>query len=182
MGGVVVVAALAALGIGAAPAQAQTAQGTSAREARAAGLESEARNLSEQKHRWDYAASLYRAAANLREDGDPEAVEDLVYAGRLAYYLRDHEAAMRDLVGAAQHALAGGDVIRAAHIYTDASWVAGKAGKTRDQRAFASRAQRLADSPLLTDGDRDDVLERFEEQAIAEALGAGQPQEPQPNQ
>ena len=119
MGGVVVVAALAALGIGAAPALAQTAQGTSAREARAAGLESEAKDLSEQKHRWDYAASLYRAAANLREEGDPEAVEDLVYAARLSYYLRDHEAAMRDLVGAAQHALAGGDVIRAAHIYSD---------------------------------------------------------------
>lgn len=181
MGGVAVIAALATLGIGTAPADAQTAQGASAREARAASLESEAQDLSEQKHRWDYAASLYRAAANLREDGDPEAVEDLVYAGRLSYYLRDHAAAMRDLVGAAQHALAGGDVIRAAHIYTDAAWVAGKAGKTRDQRALASRAQRLADSPLLTDRDRDDVLVRFEEEAIAEALGEG-PQSQQPKQ
>ncbi len=125
---------------------------------------------------------MYRAAANLREEGDPEAVEDLVYAARLSYYLRDHEAAIRDLVGAAQQALAGGDVIRAAHVYTDAAWVAGKAGKTRDQRALASRAQRLADSPLLTQDDRDDVLERFEEEAVAEALGAGQPQEPQPKQ
>jgi hypothetical protein len=118
---------------------------------------------------------LYRAAAQLREDGDPQAVHDMVYAGRLAYYLRDLPAAMRDLESAAIHAMAGGDVIRAANIYTDAAWVAGKAGKTRDQRALAARAHRLANSPLLTDGDRAQVLDRFDE-AVSEALGSQPPQ------
>jgi len=168
-GGVVAVATLAALGVGA-PVQAQAIESA---EATAASLESEAEKLSEQKHRWDYAASLYRAAAQLRDDGDPQAVHDLVYAGRLAYYIRDLPAAMRDLEGAALHAMAGGDVMRAAHIYTDAAWVAGKAGKTRDQRALAGRAQRLADSPLLTDMDRDEVLDRFDE--LVEQSGAMQP-------
>jgi hypothetical protein len=176
-GWVVAVAALAVLS--SAPAQAQQVQGTEDGEARAASLENEAKRLSEQKHRWDYAASLYRAAAQLREEGDPQAVHDLVYAGRLAYYTQDITGALRDLIGAAQQALAGGDVIRAAHIYTDAAWVAGKAGRTRDQRYLASRAQRLAESPLLTDDDRFDVLERFDRESIAETLGAP-PEQPQP--
>lgn len=149
-------------------AHAQSLEGTSARDARAASLEAEARGMSEQKHRWDYAASLYRAAANVREEGDPQAVRDMVYAGRLAYYLRDFGASVRDLELAARHALAGGDVIQAAHIYTDAAWVAGKAGKRRDQRALAARAQRLADSPLLTSDDRQDVLDRFDQVAVAQ--------------
>lgn len=157
----VVAVGLAAL-VAAAPAKAQSLAGADDREARASGLESEAEGLGEQMHRWDYAASLYRAAARIREDGDPRAVHDLEWAGRLAYYLKDYAASMRDLEGAAQQALAGGDVIRAAHIYTDAAWVAGKAGKTRDQRALAARAQRLAESPLLTADDREDVLDRFE--------------------
>lgn len=175
MQGWVVAVALAAAGVGA-PAQAQTVEGTDARDARAASLEAEAEGLSEQRHRWDYAASLYRAAANIRETGDPRAVHDMVYAGRLAYYLRDYRLAIRDLEAAAQHALAAGDVIRAAHIYTDAAWVAGKAGKTRDQRALAARAQRLADSPLLSADDRENVLDRYDEVIVA----AGQDEEEAP--
>ena len=168
-GWVVAVAALMAIGtLGAAPAQAQQIEGTDVRSARAAILESEAAGLSEQRHKWDYAASLYRAAANIREDGDPKAVHDMVYAGRLSYYLRDLGMAVRDLEAAAQHALAGGDVIKAAHIYTDAAWVAGKDGKTRNQRSLASRAQRLAESPLLTAADRLDVLGRFDRVVTAE--------------
>lgn len=132
------------------------------RVAKAEQLESEARGLHNQRHRWDYAAVLYRAAAELRQEGDPQLIEDLVYAARFSYYERKPSTAIADLERAGESALASGDIVRAADLFADAAWVAQMARLRASRVALGTRVAQLADTPGLSPDDRAQILSRFE--------------------
>lgn len=129
----------------AAPAAAQDAGSAEpeALEARAAALEGVGPT------QYDEAADLYREAAELREEGDPQAVEDLMRSGKLAYYTGDERRALSDLEKAAERALAFGDVVNAATAYLDAGWIADAMGDGARAYEFAVKGVRLSQSPLI---------------------------------
>ena len=143
-------------------------------------LEFEASRLHDQLDRWAYAAHLYLAAVQLREDEGPQAQEDLLLAANLTYETGNTEDAIIVLESAGSRALASGDVVRAADLFTDAAWVAKKAGLRIDQRRLSSKAARLADSSELTRAERSQILSRFEEGLTegSPSWGSGSPLDP----
>ena len=78
-----VVTTLAITAVFAVPSDVESQSSPGAR--RAAQLESEASRLHGQRQQWAYAADLYLAAVQLREDGDPQAQADLLLAANLGY-------------------------------------------------------------------------------------------------
>ena len=134
---------------------------TSADNQMAVELESEAARFLDQPDRWAYAANIYWAAAQLRGDDDPQAQEDLRIAASLVYETGDAAGAITALESAGSRALANGDVVEAADIFTDAAWVANKAGLRMDHRRLSSRVAQLANSSELTRAERTKILERF---------------------
>ncbi len=128
---------------------------------RATELESEASRLLDQRNRWAYAADLYMAAVQLRAEDDPRAQENLLIVANLSYEAGKASDAINALESAAMRALASGDIVRAASIYTDAAWVANKAGRGIDKRRLGSKAVKLADSSELTRAERAQILSRF---------------------
>ena len=157
MGWVLTTLAVAAVLAGPSDARSQTSPGAQ----RAAELESEAFRLSDQLDQWAYAADLYLAAVQLREEEDPQAQEDLLIVANLSYETGNTAVAIAALESAASRVLASGDIVRAAGIFTDAVWVATKAGLRTDQRRLASRVVQLADSSELTRAERRQILSRF---------------------
>ena len=158
MGWGVTTLAMAAVLVVPSDAQSQLSPGV----LRAADLESEASRLHNQRDRWAYAADLYLAAVQLREDEDPQAQENLVLAANLGYQTGDVAGTIAALESAASRTLASGDVVRAADIFADAAWVAQKAGLRIEQRRLTQRVAELADSSELTGGERNQILSRFE--------------------
>ncbi len=133
----------------------------SANTARAAELESEASELFNQPDQWAYAADLYLAAVQLREQEDPTAQQDLLLAASLGYETGNAAGAIAALESAASRALVSGDVVQAASIFTDAAWVAIKAGRRIDLRRLSAKAIELADSSRLTRAEKRQILSRF---------------------
>ena len=128
---------------------------------KAAELESEASSFHNQPSRWAYAADLYLAAVQLRADEDPQAQANLVLAANLSYETGDPTGAIAALESAGSRALAGGDIVRAAGIFTDAAWVANKARLRIDQRRLSLKVVELADSSELTRAERNQILSRL---------------------
>ena len=124
-------------------------------------LESEASRLHNQRNRWAYAAALYMAAVQLREEDDPQAQEDLWLAANLGYETSTTAGTIAALESAGSRALASGCVVRAADMFTDAAWVAEKAGLRFDHRRLGSKVIELADSPELTRAERSQILSRL---------------------
>ncbi len=110
---------------------------------------------------WDRAASLFRRAADLRPAGDPVAVHNLIQAARLSFYEGDEAQAVRDFEAAGQRAIAIGDVIVAANAFADAAWVANTRGFGARAHELLSRAQLLANSPLIPEDARDHLKTRW---------------------
>ncbi len=154
-----VVTTLALTAVLAMPSDAQSQ--ASSNTLRAVELESEASSLLDQRDRWAYAADLYLAAVQLREDEDPQAQEDLLLAASLSFDTGDKARAMGALESAGSRALASGCVVRAADMFTDAAWVAEKAGLRFDHRRLSSKVIELADSPELTRAERSQILSRL---------------------
>lgn len=125
-------------------------------EARAASLEATGPEA------YGEAASLYRKAADLRMEGDPQGVADLMKAGKLSYYAGRHERAVGDLVKAADRALAFGDVLNAATAYLDAGWVAFTMGDGARAYDLAVKGARLSESPLIGADERQALRRRVE--------------------
>jgi len=157
MGWVVTAFALATVLVIPADGQSQTSENIQ----RAIELESEASRFLDQPDRWAYAANIYWAAAQLRADEDPQGQEDLRIAASLVYETGDAAGAITALESAGSRALANGDVVGAAGIFTDAVWVANKAGLKADQRRLSSRVAQLANSSDLTRTERNQILARF---------------------
>jgi hypothetical protein len=129
---------------------------------RAEKMEAQAKSLIDDRSSWEYAAWLYEQAASLRSIGDPEAVTDLHWAGRLAYYAGDLRGSVRALEGAAERAMEGGDVLTAGSLWVDAAWVASKRGKEKDALAYVHTAEKVVAAPVLSDQVRGTVLDRID--------------------
>jgi tetratricopeptide (TPR) repeat protein len=110
----------------------------------AAALEAEAARLHDQKDHWADAASLYKAAADLRQHEDPVARQDLFLAANLLYQAGDMSGAMTALEAAGRRALSSGDSVLAAQMFANAALVANQAGLTNDERRLRMRATELA--------------------------------------
>ncbi|HYO47002.1 MAG TPA: hypothetical protein VEY33_09990 [Gemmatimonadota bacterium] len=106
------------------------------------------------------AAGLLCREADLRSGDDPNGVQALLLCGKLYYYAGELAQSRYALEDAARRALAIGDVVRAAHAFMDASFIAGRQGKSQAVGELAGKARMLAGSPLLTPGQRLAIEER----------------------
>lgn len=138
---------------------------------RAERMESEAESLADQRDEWKKAAWLYREAASLRPQGDPEAVDDLEWAARLAYYTRDVRQSLEDLELAGERAMEGGDVFTAANLLLDAAWVANRLDQSDRARQLVLRAEEHAMAPVLSLEVRNSVLDRITEDRAVAVVG-----------
>ena len=161
MGKVIKLSGAAVLGLALmAQAGPLSAQSTSIEQA--AQLESRAQSLLTEMDEWASAARLYQQAAELRPEGDPKAIEDLLQAAKLTYYTGNEGRAVRALEAAGDRALNEGDVMTAATAFADAAWIAKDEGMGEKALNLVSRAQRLTYSPLLDDSQRRQLQERFD--------------------
>ena len=117
---------------------------TAADPQRAAILEAEAGRLGDHPTRWADAASLYVAAAQLRQREDPQARQDLFLAANLFYQLGDKAGAVAALDAAGSRALSGGDSVFATEMFANAANIAREAGLVNQERRLRSRVADLA--------------------------------------
>jgi hypothetical protein len=134
------------LGLAVALVAPEDARSQSADPVQAGQIEAEAARLHEQPARWADAASLYLAAAQLRQHEDPQARQDLFLAANLHYQLGDLPAAVAALESAGTRALAGGDSVFATQMFANAAVIAEEAGLGDHERRLRSRVADLADS------------------------------------
>ncbi|MFW6206603.1 MAG: hypothetical protein ACOC5J_01580 [Gemmatimonadota bacterium] len=144
---------------------AQLQQGPDVERARTLEAEAHAELAREDVTRWKSAADLFREAASYREDADAEKVDDLRMAARLAFYARREQQATDDAEAAARLALRRGDLLTAAHGYLDAAWMAAEANQPNRSRELIGEARLLAQSPLLAQSVRSDLLGRIQDAA-----------------
>jgi hypothetical protein len=111
---------------------------------RAEVLEAEAARLQENRGRWADAASLYFAAAELRQREDPQARQDLFVAANLSYQLGDRPAAVLALESAGTRALSAGDSVFASEMFANAAGIAQEAGLSDHERRLRGRVAALA--------------------------------------
>lgn len=144
------------------PSDLQSQSTTTSAIQKAAKLEAEASKLQDQRDQWDYAAVLYLAAVQLREEGDPQAQADLLIVANLSYETGNTAGALAALETAGARALASGDIVGAANIFADAAWVADKAGLRIDKRRLSTRVTQLANSSEISRAERNQILSRFQ--------------------
>ena len=129
--------------------------------AKALVLRTKAVALYDQPKRFSEAARLHVQEANYRTARDVEGVEALAMAARLFKYANRLFDARMAMEQAADRALTIGDVVRAAHAYLDAAFVARSAGQQQEITRLVSKAHLLADSPLLSSTDRINIRKRI---------------------
>jgi hypothetical protein len=110
---------------------------------RAAELEAEAARLQVLANRWADAASLYVAAAQLRQREDPQARQNLFLAANLSYQVGDHASAVAALESAGSRALSAGDSVFATEMFANAASIAEEAGLVEQGRMLRSRVAGL---------------------------------------
>ena len=125
---------------------------------RAKLLRARAEALFDQPNQWRKAARLMEESATLRAADDAEAYECLVSAARIRAWLGDPGAARRDFERAADHALARGEVVDAAHAYVFAAHAAKARQDLEGAKALAEKARLLTNSPRLTMAERNQLL------------------------
>lgn len=128
---------------------------------RADMLDQQARELQKDVRTWSRSASKHRASAELRTLEDPRGYQSLVMAAFLYYYSGHGLKALRAFEAAAPLALENGDVKTAARAYVEAASIAREQRDMVRYRANAWRAGRLAQSPALTEAQRNGILERL---------------------
>jgi hypothetical protein len=119
---------------------------------RAAQLEAEAARLHMLENRWADAASLYVAAAQLRQREDPQARQDLFVAANLAYQVGDHAAAVAALDSAGSRALSAGDSVFATEMFASAASIAEEAGLLEQEGSLRSRVAALGGASRVRRG------------------------------
>jgi len=107
------------------------------------------------------AAKLREEAASLRDDADVLKAASLYWAARDHYYAENTSKARDLMADAAQHAMEVGDVIRAASAYTDAAFISADLKDVAATKLYATKARMLANSPMLSQAQKDDVLSRL---------------------
>lgn len=126
-----------------------------------AQLERQAAELYSSPKNFRRAADLLLRAAEMREVTDPMKVKNQSLAARLFYYAGDKPRGLSVLEGAADHALMTGDVLVAAELYLDASYVAQELEQGDKMRELAEKTRLLMSSPLVDARERDRVLARI---------------------
>jgi hypothetical protein len=111
---------------------------------RATQLEAEAARLQVLANRWADAASLYVAAAELRQEEDPQARQNLFLAANLRYQVGDHAGAVAALESAGSRSLSAGDSVFATEMFANAASIAEEAGLVEQERTLRSRVAGLA--------------------------------------
>jgi collagenase-like PrtC family protease len=107
------------------------------------------------------AASLREKAARLRTADDPAGTVSLYWAARDRYYSGSQKEARELMEQAAERALAMGDVLNAATAYTEAAYISADLKDGTRMREFAGKARLLASSPMLNDGQREQLRTRL---------------------
>jgi hypothetical protein len=108
------------------------------------------------------AAAMHEREAQLRSEADPLAIEALDRAAQLYSSAGDHMRAEAAKRAAADRALRQGDVLRSAHAYLDAAFIALDNKDVERALSFARQADLLALSPLLTPSDRVAIVRRID--------------------
>lgn len=116
---------------------------------KAEALEAQALTLLANPGEWDQAASLFRQAAALRPIDDDRGAENLVVAGRLAYFDGDPLTAIVDLEGAATRASIADHPGRAVDAFLDAAWVADKANLGNHRARLMEAVERISRETTL---------------------------------
>jgi hypothetical protein len=124
-------------------------------------LHASAVTMAQTTYRWRDAASLHRRSSALRPAADSMGFRCLTSAAHLSFAADDLASAQSDMEEAAAHALARGDVEKAAHAYADAAWVARERKHPARASELGRQAEVLASSPLLSSTKRIGILERF---------------------
>ena len=161
MKGAVAIVAFAGMAFGASALQAQSGSGHEVDVAKAQRYEAAAERVGNTMEFFDEAARYWEAAASLRPEGDCQAVQDMVNASRLKFYLGNKGKAQSLLQDAGEIAIAYGDVGTAARVFLDAAWIARTRGQATVVQNLLSKAQKLAQSPLLEESQRDALLARI---------------------
>ncbi|MGH7506245.1 MAG: hypothetical protein ACRELX_11365 [Longimicrobiales bacterium] len=128
-----------------------------------ATLEARAAELYSSPKQYRRAAAFLMEAAELRAAADPMRVKNKSLAARLYYYDGDKDRARSLLEQAADDAIAAGDVVTAADLYLDASYVAHEEKDGPEVLRLAAKAKLLMSSPLVDARSRDRVLSRIAE-------------------
>jgi len=115
-------------------------------------LEAQAQSLHDRADRWGDAATLYLAAARLRDGGDPQAQKNLFVAANLLLEGRNVGAAIDALETAGSRALASGDTQLARERFADAALVAQRAGLSREHQRLSYRTAEVAMAMNLPPG------------------------------
>lgn len=110
----------------------------------AAETEAAASTLHDRPDRWADAATLYVAAAGLRDNGDPWVQKDLFLAANLSLESGDVAGAINALESAGSRALANGDRLLGREMFANAALVARRAGLGREYRRLRSRTNEAA--------------------------------------
>lgn len=119
------------------------------------------------------AAELLEASIALRPACDVELFDDLRLAARLHHAAGKLEKARLAMLRAAEHGVATGHVIGAAHAYLDAATIALERGLPAAASDAVRRADLLSTSPLLDRRDRDLIAQRIVREGAARAAVGG---------
>jgi hypothetical protein len=125
-------------------------------------IEAEASKLHDQSDQWADAADLYVAAAQLREDDDPQGQTDLFIAANLRNAIGDAAGAIAALESSGSRAAASGDYGQALAMFVDGASVARKAGLRSDKRRLDNKSAELIGSRDLTNVERDLIFQRLQ--------------------
>ena len=108
------------------------------------------------------AAQLHEKEAALRSAADPEGVVALEQAARFYAYTGDPARGRVLMQRAAERALRGGEVLRAAHAYLDAAFIALREKDVERALEYTTEADLLSRSPHLLEADRVGIVRRID--------------------
>lgn len=111
--------------------------------------------------RWSDAGELHEAAARRLPDNDAAQYFGFRQAAILYAHADAPARARRAMEKAASVAEATGDVVVAAHAWVDAAFLAIEEGYPGKRRELVRNAGRLAQSELLSDEQRREILQRI---------------------
>lgn len=130
-------------------------------------LAAEAYRLFENRSAWPRAARLLEQSADLREVADPRRSGTYLDAGRVYSHVRAHQDARRAFEAAGRAATDRGAIAQAAHAWLDAAIAAAKTGDRSGAETLLTRGTLLAASPHLAADEREGILRRVGDRALA---------------
>jgi hypothetical protein len=107
------------------------------------------------------ASKLRAKAADLRAADDPKGARSLYWAARDRYYSGDDFGARGLMEQAGERAVTIGDVLTAVTAFTEAAYISADLKDHARTAQSANRAKLLANSPMLTDDQRDEFRSRL---------------------